>query len=247
MGMALWRIDGKTLCHPLVTQQVEILPIEGDMKLRIRPTSRDPQVEIDPFLPLEISGLGAFETSARSTVAEGQTIPSPFETTTFERVCRLAAEHLDTEGAYLEKDVDFDGGSFPSPKPELQVTNTWVIFARRRSTSFLVDDLRRLAAKIAEHGVPPGAAAHLVEDPSEEVFEPPETYFRGLSTAGATFDGEAEELYFPKPFNDEQVEIIRRLGTQPGLVVQGPPGTGKTHTIANIVCHYLAKGKRVFP
>jgi len=29
------------------------------------------------------------------------------------------------------------------------------------------------------------------------------------------------------------------------VVVQGPPGTGKTHTIANIVSHYLALGKRV--
>ena len=29
------------------------------------------------------------------------------------------------------------------------------------------------------------------------------------------------------------------------MVVQGPPGTGKTHTIANIVSHYLALGKRV--
>lgn len=27
--------------------------------------------------------------------------------------------------------------------------------------------------------------------------------------------------------------------------MQGPPGTGKTHTIANIICHYLATGKRV--
>jgi very-short-patch-repair endonuclease len=29
------------------------------------------------------------------------------------------------------------------------------------------------------------------------------------------------------------------------VVVQGPPGTGKTHTIANVICHYLAEGKRV--
>lgn len=27
--------------------------------------------------------------------------------------------------------------------------------------------------------------------------------------------------------------------------MQGPPGTGKTHTIANVICHYLAEGKRV--
>ena len=30
-----------------------------------------------------------------------------------------------------------------------------------------------------------------------------------------------------------------------GSLSQGPPGTGKTHTIANIICHYLAQGKRV--
>src|SRR3984893_12426702 len=39
--------------------------------------------------------------------------------------------------------------------------------------------------------------------------------------------------------------IIRRLEKSDGLVVQGPPGTGKTHTIANIICHMLATGRRV--
>jgi AAA domain-containing protein len=29
------------------------------------------------------------------------------------------------------------------------------------------------------------------------------------------------------------------------VLVQGPPGTGKSHTIANLICHLLAKGKRV--
>jgi len=36
-----------------------------------------------------------------------------------------------------------------------------------------------------------------------------------------------------------------RLTVADGVVVQGPPGTGKTHTIANIISHYLAHGKRV--
>ena len=26
---------------------------------------------------------------------------------------------------------------------------------------------------------------------------------------------------------------------------EGPPGTGKTHTIANLICHLLATGKRI--
>jgi len=44
---------------------------------------------------------------------------------------------------------------------------------------------------------------------------------------------------------DEAAEIIRRLEQSDGLVVQGPPGTGKTHTIANIISHMLATGRRV--
>ena len=39
--------------------------------------------------------------------------------------------------------------------------------------------------------------------------------------------------------------IVHRLERAAGVTVQGPPGTGKTHTIANIICHYLATGKRV--
>ena len=29
------------------------------------------------------------------------------------------------------------------------------------------------------------------------------------------------------------------------MTAQGPPGTGKSHTIANLICHFVAQGKRV--
>jgi hypothetical protein len=79
----------------------------------------------------------------------------------------------------------------------------------------------------------------------------PRRRYRGISSTGFAADhdsptaGEVEDLFFPKPFNAEQVAIVERLATAEGVVVQGPPGTGKTHTIANIVCHYMATGKRV--
>ncbi|MFI5394344.1 MAG: AAA domain-containing protein [Candidatus Binatia bacterium] len=64
-------------------------------------------------------------------------------------------------------------------------------------------------------------------------------------TTGGEETEEPEDFFFPKPFNEEQIAIIKRLETADGMVVQGPPGTGKTHTIANIICHCLATGKRV--
>ena len=54
-----------------------------------------------------------------------------------------------------------------------------------------------------------------------------------------------EEIFFPLSANDEQRRIIRTLDRQKGVLVQGPPGTGKSHTIANLICHLLATGKRV--
>jgi very-short-patch-repair endonuclease len=53
------------------------------------------------------------------------------------------------------------------------------------------------------------------------------------------------EQYFPLPTNAEQGRILDVLGHRQGVLVQGPPGTGKSHTIANLICHFLAIGKRV--
>ncbi|MGB5147006.1 MAG: AAA domain-containing protein [Porticoccaceae bacterium] len=55
----------------------------------------------------------------------------------------------------------------------------------------------------------------------------------------------SSETYFPLPANREQRRIVDALRRDQGVLVQGPPGTGKSHTIANLICHLLATGKRV--
>ena len=56
---------------------------------------------------------------------------------------------------------------------------------------------------------------------------------------------DSEELFFPKPYNEAQEQIIKKIKYADGVVVQGPPGTGKSHTIANLICHLLATGNRI--
>ena len=56
---------------------------------------------------------------------------------------------------------------------------------------------------------------------------------------------EDEDILLPKPANREQMQIVRQIEHAPAVLVQGPPGTGKTHTIANLLGHFLAKGKTV--
>jgi very-short-patch-repair endonuclease len=59
------------------------------------------------------------------------------------------------------------------------------------------------------------------------------------------FSAAPQEVYFPLPANREQRRIVDVISHHRGVFVQGPPGTGKSHTIANLVCHLLASGKRV--
>jgi very-short-patch-repair endonuclease len=67
-----------------------------------------------------------------------------------------------------------------------------------------------------------------------------ESQSRGLS-----FGNEDDEVLLSKPANREQLEIAKQLARRDCVLVQGPPGTGKTHTIANLLGHLLAQGKRV--
>ena len=58
------------------------------------------------------------------------------------------------------------------------------------------------------------------------------------------YDEELDVL-FTKEFNREQSDILKNSYESPITLVDGPPGTGKTHTVANMIGHFLAEGKRV--
>jgi superfamily I DNA and/or RNA helicase/very-short-patch-repair endonuclease len=66
-----------------------------------------------------------------------------------------------------------------------------------------------------------------------------------FSENGTSSSHSDETIYFPKKYNDEQIEIIEKARRNSKVLVQGPPGTGKSHTIANLICHLLANGKKV--
>lgn len=61
----------------------------------------------------------------------------------------------------------------------------------------------------------------------------------------AAVGGESVDILLSKEANKEQLEIARRIERYNAVLVQGPPGTGKTHTIANLMGHFLALGKSV--
>ena len=261
MGVARWRTDGREIDHPVVEQLVDIDMDAETGRIKLRPRSIEPQVALKPFFALDKPGTDHVLQIAKEFLDKlpADKDVSPFDRGTYEPVLHEVASRIDAHGRYQgDERKNKADRSLPPIEDTLCVADTWVVYARQRSEDFFVHDLDNLKEAVEGARALPGPALRLVSEPSGR-----RTYTSSIvNLAKATF-GRAEapepeddepaddapsvsdEFLFPKAFNDHQMSIVRRLDRSDGVVVQGPPGTGKTHTIANIICHYLATGRRV--
>jgi len=249
IGLAGWKLrhEGKPFDYqyPLLTQPLEISLDTESMSLEVRPRATEPGCEMDGFVASGIQGASECEKAMREHLSRHKDTPvTPFVPSSYADVLKLVARNLDSRGSYVE--VPAKGEEALAADEHLVVTDSWVVFTRPKSNNFLVADLKNIRSKLeAGCDIPDGPLA-LVTPPSDTPLEYPAVNFRGLSGRGTGGGvGEVKELYFPLAYNQEQVTIVQRLERAAGVTVQGPPGTGKTHTIANIICHYLATGRRV--
>lgn len=257
IGVGVWDCSGSTVSYPLVARLVDLTLDEETGAIEIRPRDLPPRLELDWYASTDNPGVTAVEKAAKEFFQKAEQTLSPFDRGSFEPLLRSAVTHLDSKGIYRPDQVSPEDRSVPRPESNLVVTDTWVLFARPRSTNLFIQDLERFKERLDPDRpvqLPPAVGA-IVTDPATTNVEIELPEFRGVSmTGGAAWDGSgqagsgaarAKDLFFPKPFNDEQVRIAQLLEVNDGVVVQGPPGTGKTHTIANVISHYLANGKRV--
>ncbi|NNB56214.1 AAA domain-containing protein [Pseudomonas fragi] len=251
LGVSTWEHPVVGVIHyPLISQLVEIAINPDSMAIEVRPRAAEPRLEVDAYVAADIAGVGPLATLAKDFFKQDQAGISPFNAASYEPVIRSASTLLDAHGQFLPVTLAEGDRSVPKAAEFLCVTDTWCLFARTRDSNMFIEDLGRFEGGIEEAGELPAALRAILTEPSsvlEDVALPP---FRGLSYVSGSQGGDApaakvHELYFPKPYNDEQVQIIQLLEVHDGVVVQGPPGTGKTHTIANVISHYLANGKRV--
>ena len=249
VGVGIWNSDGTAVGYPVIGRLVEMSLNPETAEVEIRPRDVDARLEIDWYASVNNPGVADLEKAAKEFFGKATTTFSPFDRGTFEPLLRTASTNLDANGIYWPNEVPAEDRTLPKPDDKLKITDTWVLFARPRTNNLFLQDLERLKKQAEEAEAYPPAVAAVVTDPdtTNPVVELPS--FRGVSASyhaeRSTSGKKARDLYFPKPFNDEQVRIIQLLDISDGVVVQGPPGTGKTHTIANVICHYLAEGKRV--
>jgi len=224
-----------TELHPLIVQTVDLQVDQDSGTISVIPRNADPRLEFDAFPGIERATAVGAERAAADFFANAEWVFSPFVTSTYESVFAAARPLVESSRAAGEPPLEFRTG--------------WALLARPRNSTPLVQDLDRFAAVLrAPSGAPslPPAVAMLVSDPGTETVSQSLPRYRGISArADKSAETETRDLYFPLPFNDEQMRIVQLLESRTCVTVQGPPGTGKTHTIANIICHWLAHGRRV--
>jgi very-short-patch-repair endonuclease len=251
LGVSAWRLNYEERAgtvrvdfqYPLITQAMELALDETTLAITLRPRSVDPRFEFDAFAACQLPSTADVERAAREALAKSADRPvTPFDPGSYEHLLKLVAGNLHEKGRF-----ERETATFPTSSDDLVVTDSWVILSRPRPNNYLHEDIARLKERIADNCEIPRGPLALVTPPSDEQMVYESVAFRGLSgsSGGAGAKGEPRELYFPLPYNHEQVTIVEQLERSNGVAVQGPPGTGKTHTIANIVCHYLATGRKV--
>jgi len=240
LGLAVWKPGSTAVKHPLISQPCEIVLNVLNFDLEIRPRDTDARLELDCYADLDLAGVRPLEDYWKSVQTTAANRANPFEASTFEGTLKVAVGHLDSNGSYLASAPD---PKIPTANDKLVITDSWVIFGRRRSDHIFVQDIQRLKNNLATATSIPAVIRGFVEEGDPLIRARAPVSFRGLSSS--TAGQGVKELYFPMPYNEEQISIVEKLETNDGVVVQGPPGTGKTHTIANVICHFLAQGKRV--
>lgn len=230
--------SGKLYRYPLVTIPV-VFEIDLHGVITVGPKDVLPRVELDAFLLEEkIASSGQVKDALKNLLSDNRFLDI-FNVETFADVLGHFIAKIDSRASF-SKDLDIKNTG-----EQIIANNAMALFARPHISSVIRDDVEALKQNLNRpETVIPEQPLSLVTPLSDSRKQNINIAFRGRSGVEGRGD-EVRELYFPLPYNTEQVTIVRNMESNSGVVVQGPPGTGKTHTIANILSHYLALGKRV--
>lgn len=237
LGLLTWRtLSGHIVRRHLVTAKAS-LDFEAKLgKFTVVPDPDGPKLspELDMIEPEE-QPFRAQQSAMEGLLSADD---NPWDRSSVDSVLHGLAKALNALGEYRPNSLE--SHQVPAEnKPVVEFAPALIL--RKRSLRGLKETLNKMFIQISEGGEIPSEFLDLAEGKlsygRNESDHPPEN----------STDKREEDppIYFPKPSNEEQRRIIQTLRSTSGVLVQGPPGTGKSHTIANLICHLLATGKRV--
>lgn len=235
VGLLYFREDANTplICRHILTIKAEITfaPSQGQSLIKVSPSiEHEIQIETDAILDLDgqfnAQNINAAESEVVKFLKEKQISDDLFDSQINEAL-QIFADRIraDAHGQSIDE--------LPKPKDIPQRPTIYLapaLLLRKRNTKSLTALYEKIIEDVND-------AEATIEIPSiNDIIGFPQVLNPALD------DG---IIYFPKKYNDEQIQIIEKMRRSNKVLVQGPPGTGKSHTIANLICHLLANGKKV--
>ncbi|MEP1260604.1 AAA domain-containing protein, partial [Algoriphagus sp.] len=231
--------EGPKIFRHILNQRVDINfeYSQKDSQIFVSPNLESaPQIETDSILDLfdqfDSQNIIDAEKAVESYIKE-KNIETIFSNT--EDALQMFAERFSPDGSYnhlIEKP-----NRIPS-KPN--ITFSPALLLRKRNTR----SFTALYEKILEN-IENGEDSLEIPTINDLIGIHPNTEDDNYSPDNSFNGSQNEPIFFPKEYNDEQLEIVEKAKRNNKVLVQGPPGTGKSHTIANLICHLLANGKKV--
>ncbi len=236
LGLLTWISPNGQRAHRHLIVANVLLQFEarlGKFTIRPYPEGANVRPELD-MLDIEEQPVRAEETAKEALVS---VVDDPWEKATVEGVLKALVHSINAQGEY--HDTLGTESCQATVKPVVEFAPAVIL--RKRSARGLTETLRRIRERIEKGEQIPSGFCDLSEigqgDGGNFPDSPPD-----VNDKDAEFEG---QVFFPKPSNDEQRRIVDKIRAGNGVLVQGPPGTGKSHTIANLICHLLATGKRI--
>lgn len=233
LGLLTWQTPtGQRVRRHLIVADA-ILEFEARLgKFTVRPHTEGAKLrpELD-MLDIEDQPTRAEET-AKSSLSHAE--DDPWEKGCIQGVLQALVHSISSQGDYDDSLEAKNTRALAKPIVEYAPA----LILRKRSAKGLTDTLKRIKERIKKGEGITDEFADLAEIRPQNDRNTGD----GLGETSIEFDG---EVFFPKPSNEEQRRIVDKIRAANGVLVQGPPGTGKSHTIANLICHLLATGRRI--
>jgi hypothetical protein len=210
IGISRWLCEGRKIDYPLLEKSVEIEIDEKDGSLMVRPRNIEPSIAISAYFALENPGVDVllrFNKKHFDELSEDVEF-SPYIHESFEPVLKQASTQLSESGIYWpDTNPDKENREPPEISDTLHITDSWLIFARPRSTTSFIQDIERFQSELENTSVSelPEPIKGLVTELSDN--KPVDSGSLIDSGAETSSSGSTKntnnEIYFPKPFNTD--------------------------------------------
>ena len=233
-GLLNWESEKELLNHPILLQKAS-LKIDFNTPSFTITLESDSEINLTSHI-LRYHGIsGNCIQKTKEHILE--TYPDITESEKIKGILKLFIHSAFSNGNLVEP----DGPNAKNPSiPTIQLSPTLLLAKKSHTFTEMLD---KVIDGIQDDKSQPPVLQRIVGIEAKTKFELNDKNTKGRSSiesSKATF-----EFYQTKPANKEQIRIIQRLEKSGCVLVQGPPGTGKSHTIANLIGHLLAKGKRI--